>query len=211
MRASRLSRLSSRVRRLVVLLAAAPGCGGCLAVPFQVYVADPAAGTPVYSTCTFNHHVPAATAFEVDGVTVLISLAQTIGPRTIELRLDIPAGRTVVFEDNVIRVDFHSKQAPLEARFPNVSLVDHPVRPTETEAIREYLLPTTMPLVGERIVRGPSLAWDKHFWIGTRVDVGNADEFWVELPPFTINGVAAPVPPLRFQRRMLWGIALMNC
>src|SRR5581483_1058823 len=177
-------------------------CSACAPVPVHRYVADVPDGELVYASCPLNKHVPTGVLFERDGVHVEVSIDKDLRRDYIEVRLDVPDGKTVVLQNGTVTLRRDRSQVTHESEFPNVSLVSAPIINSYSHAPRaeERLLPIRTPLVGEHFNDG-ALSWDKHFWLATYVDTGSAEDIWVTLPAFTINGTPTNVAPLHFRRR----------
>lgn len=188
-------------------------CSACAPVPVHGYVADVPDGEIVYSSCPFNKHVPMGVAFERDSVRVQVSIFRDKRRDYVEVWLQIPAGKAVALQNGTVTV--RRDRAPLahDSSFPNVSLVSNPIVNSYSHApgAQERLLAIGTPLVGERLTDAGGYSWDKNFWLATYIDTGSADDIWVTLPAFTINGVPADVAPLHFRRELIILVALINC
>ena len=202
---------NSMSTRIATLLAAAAGAA-CVPVPMHVYVADGTVGSLVYAECSLNHHVPVAVRMAQQKVHALVSLVQTGTMRHVEVRFDVPPGKTLTLQADGVRVDRRTSQPVLEARIPNVSRVDTPAVNSyrELPALKEQMLPVRAPLVGGRIEMG-SRSSDRHYWIAARVDTEGADDVWVTLPALTVNDVAVAFPEVHFQRRLIAAVFVINC
>lgn len=191
---------------------AALACAACAPIPLHVYVADGLDGSLEYSTCSFNKHVPVAVTVARGGVRSRVSLVQADTRGFVEVRFDVPDGKTLILKDSVVRVDRRDARPVLEATIPNISKVDTPSINSYSDlpALKALMLPVGTPLEGGRLVIGKS-SWDRHYWIAARVDTEAADEVWVTLPPLTVNGVPASLPEIHFQRKLVVAVALINC
>jgi hypothetical protein len=202
------------MRHLLALLIAFAtiACAGCAPVPQRLYVADAPDGELVYASCPLNKHVPVGVAFERDGVHLQVSLSKYAGRDYVEVRFDIPDGRTIVLQSGTVQVRRDASSLAQESVFPNVSLVDTPIVNSYSGGplAEQWRLPIDAPLVGARFVDGP-LTWDKHFWLATYVATASADDVWVSLPAFTINGRPANLAPIHFRSKRVIIIALINC
>jgi len=178
----------------------------------HVYAPDVPGGKVLYSTCTFNSHVPVGISIGAAGIEVMLSLAKHDGRDFAEARFDVPEGKTVVLQDSSVQLDTAEPRTSTRAEFPAVSLVDTPIVNlfSVVPAVRMQQLPTTAPLVGQRVTIG-SLSSARHFWLATYVDTASADDVWLTLPRFTVNDIPASLPPLHFHRQTVVAIAVFNC
>jgi hypothetical protein len=176
------------------------------------YVADVPDGEIVYSQCPFNKHVPTGVALERDGVRMQVSIFRNQGRDFIQVWLQVPEGKTVVLQNGTVTVRRDRSQLAHDSAFPNVSLVDNPIVNSYSRGpgVQEQRLAIGVPLVGERLTSG-GYSWDKNFWLATYVDTASADDIWVTLPAFTINGAPANIAPLHFHRKLIIEVALINC
>ena len=208
------AKTGSILKRIATLLAgvAAVVCAACVPVPTHVYVADGAVGSLVYSECSLNSHVPAAVSLVQQEVHALVSLVQAGRGRYVEVRFDVPPGKTLALQGDGVRVDRRTSQPVLEARIPNVSRVDTPGinSYSDVPALRAQMLPVRAPLVGGRIEAG-SRSSDRHYWIAARVDADGADDVWVTLPAVTVNDLAVVFPEVHFQHRLIVAVLVVNC
>ena len=191
------------------MLLAAAACAGCVALPMHVYVADEAAGSPVYERCSFNPNVPVGVKVAVPGLEAIVSVTEEDDHGFVRVRFDVPQGRTLVLQEAFVRVDAGNGQPALRASIPNVNPTA-PARYPETEAMKKLLLPVDAPLPGGRLNLDRSSS-DRHYWIAARVDGQLADDVRVTLPAFSLDGVVASFPELRFHRRFVVGTAIFNC
>ncbi len=200
------------IMKRVAAATAALALAACAPVPMHFYVADEAAGSLVYSTCSFNKHVPLAVSLEREGVRAIVKLVEQDTRGFVEVRFDVPPGKTLVFRDHVVRIDRRDSRPVLEASIPNVSKVDTPHINSYSElpGVRKLMLPVGTPLEGGRIVMGP-MSSDRHYWIAARVDAEAADDVWVTLPSITVNGAPADLAEIHFKRRLLVAVATINC
>lgn len=197
-----------RVSSLLLVLAAT----GCIPHPMQVYSPDASAGQIVYSSCALNSQVPVGVRVAAADVDATVSLARHSGRSYVEMRLDVPEGKTVVLQDAIVKVATADPQASSQAEFPVVSLVDTPIVNNDSAepAVRQFRLSTTAPLVGRRIQAGKT-SFNRHFWLATYVETTSAREVWLTLPSFTVNGTPASLPRLHFLRQAVLAMAVFNC
>lgn len=191
------------------MLLAAAVCAGCVALPMHVYVADEAAGSSVYERCSFNPNVPAGVKVAVPGLEAVVSVTEEGGHGVVRVRFDVPEGRTLILRQAVVRIDARNAEPVLSASIPGVNPAA-PARYPETEAMQKLLLPVDAPLPGGRLDLG-RLSSDRHYWIAAHVQGRLADDVWIALPAFSLDGVAAGFPELHFHRRFMVGTALFNC
>lgn len=198
-----------RSRVFLPLLLALAGCAPMLR---HDYVAQAPGGQIVHSACSFNAHVPVGIRFKVSGIEALVSLARQAGTPTVEVRLDVPEGQTVTLADGLLRIRTSKPDTSSQAEFAFVSLVDTPIvnNSSPVPGMAQHRLPITAPLVGQRIAAGTASS-DRHFWLATQVVTQDAEDLWLTLPAFRINGVAASLPTIHFQRQSVVAIGLINC
>lgn len=198
--------------RLFAACLMALAAAGCAVFPMHVYVADERDGRLLYSNCALNRHVPDGILVERRGVEALVSLRQGGSLKYVEVRLDIPPGRTVVLGGDTIRID-RGPSGVLDARFPNVSRVDSPAinSYSSTPSLQQQQLPVETPLVGGTIRAGTSAASKKHYWLAAKVDVEAVDRLSIALPSMRIDGVDTRFPVLGFERRLIVATAVFNC
>jgi len=178
----------------------------------QVYVPNALGGKVLYSPCTFNTHLPIAISVSTAGVEAVVSLAKHGGREYVEVRLEIPEGKTLVLQENSIQLDTADPQSSGRIEFPVVSLVDTPIVNIYSALpdIRPRQLPTTAPLVGGQVAAG-LLSSGRYFWLATFVETASAKDVWLTLPRVTVNGVPSSFPQLHFHRQPVMAIALFNC
>jgi len=191
------------------MLLVAAACAGCVVLPMHVYVADEAAGSPVYELCSFNPDVPVGVKVEVPGLEAVVSVTEEGDHGVVRVRFDVPEGRTLILRETVVRIDARNAEPALSASIPNVNPAA-PARYPETEAMQKLLLPVDAPLPGGRLNLG-RFSSDRHYWVAARVHGRLADDVWITLPAFSLDGVVAGFPELHFQRRLMVGRALFNC
>jgi hypothetical protein len=78
-------------------------CCACAPLPMRVYVADAAQSDLIYSSCSFNTHIPIAVKLHAGPVLATLSLSKNDDRPYVQLQLDIPEGVTLVFQDDVVR------------------------------------------------------------------------------------------------------------
>lgn len=196
--------------RWLTLLALTVACAACAPVPQHRYVADVPEDSLVYSSCPPNKHVPVGALFTVDGVHATVGLF-TAGDRDyVEVQFDVPPGKTLTLQSAVLRLargGLTRDSVIANVSAANVRIEDrYRTRP----ALQSVLLPATTPMVGGRVGDG-AFASDKHFWLATYVDAAKADDVWITLPPFSINGTPERLEPVHFKRRLITIIAMINC
>jgi hypothetical protein len=184
----------------------------CVPVPMQVYAPDVPGGKVIYSSCAFNSHVPIGVSVSAAGIEAIVSLGSHEGRPYLEARLDIPEGKTLTLQDGIVEIATTDPQSSGRAEFAVVSLVDTPIvnNYSAVPGLREQRLAITAPLVGKSTMAG-NVAFDRHFWLATYVETASAQDVWLTLPRFTINGVSASLPPLHFRCRPVVVAAVVNC
>lgn len=202
-------------KRLTRLLAMSIGtwvATGCVPVPAPIYAPDPAQGRPLFLSCAINKSVPGGIELQVDGVLAQVDLNQRSSRGYVEVRLDVPPGKTVRWQSDLVSIVLHDGRPPVQARFPNISLVDSPaINSFDTPpALAQYIVPVQTPMVGGSIPLGTRL-WPRHFWMAARVDTGRAPTVTVTLPDMTVNDVPARFPALDFHRSVFVVLTPLNC
>ena len=185
---------------------------GCAPLPMQVYVPNAPGGNVLFSPCTLNTHLPIGISVSAAGVEAVVSLAKHGGREYVELRLEIPEGKTLALQESTIQLDTADPQSSRRIELPAVSLVDTPIVNINSAVpdIRQRQLPTMAPLVGGQVVAG-RLSSGRYFWLATYVETASAKDVWLTLPRVTINGVLSSFPQLHFHRQPVIAIALFNC
>ena len=194
------------------LLMAATATTACVPLVAPLYVANPAQGKLLFSDCSINGNVPDGIELRIDGVLVRVKLEQAFSRRFVEVRFDVPADRTVQLQSDVVEIDLHDGQPPIETHYPNISLVDSPgVNSFDTPpALARYMVPVYSPMPGGAMTTA-SREWSKHYWMAVRVDTEGADAVSIALPGMLINGVPARLPKLGFRRSRFAILVPLNC
>ena len=111
-----------------------------------------------------------------------------------------------------MQIDLHGGRPPIQARYPNVSLVDSPgMHSFDTPAaLARYMVPTQAPMVGSTTVSG-NQQWPRHFWMAARVDTERAEWVTLTLPGMLVDGVPVTLPGLDFRRSRYAVMAPLNC
>jgi hypothetical protein len=132
------------------------------------------------------------------------------------LIFEAPAGYIVQMKSD--RVDYLHGPARNRASavFSEIGLVANPIlaRHRDIPNTASRVQPIFDPIVGATF---PNHAKDAtsfpnhNFWLATHIDIPPADEVWVTLPAFTVNGVRSQLPEIHFRQERLLGVALINC
>ncbi|MEJ8847764.1 hypothetical protein [Variovorax rhizosphaerae] len=204
--------MNLRKLRLGALLLPGILCIACAPIPVSLYVADAAQGKTIHSSCSINKSVPEGIEVDLQGLQAQVKLVQAFSNGYLEVRLDVPPGMTVQLDDATVTIVRGNGRPPLEARYPNISLVDTPGINSfsGSPALAKYMVPVRTPLVGGSTVIGRQV-WNKHYWMAARLDTEGAPEVSVTLPDLTINGLPARFPALRFHRELFVVLAPFNC
>ena len=202
------------LRRLGLGALLVPGflCIGCAPVPVSLYVADATQGKTIHSSCSINKSVPEGIEVDLRGLHAQVKLVQAFSNGYLEVRLDVPQGMTVQLDDATVTIVRGNGRSPMEARYPNISLVDAPGINSfsGSPALAKYMVPVRTPLIGGRSVIGRRV-WNNHYWMAARLDTEGARDVSVTLPGLTINGSPARFPALRFHRELFVVLAPFNC
>jgi hypothetical protein len=115
-------------------------------------------------------------------------------------------------QEGAVQVETREPNTLSRAGFPLVSLVDNPIvnNFSTVPGVSEQHVPITTALVGERVVIGGA-SYPRHFWLATYVESASAQDVWLTLPRFTVNGVATSPPRVHFRRRTVLAVAVFNC
>jgi len=194
----------------LTLIALALACVACAPVPQHRYVADVPEDSLVYASCPANKHVPVGALFTVDGVHATVGLFRAGDRDYVEVQFDVPPGKTLTLQSDVLKLTQGSLTR--DSVVPNVSTDNYRIedRYSTNPALQKGMLPATAPMVGGTVGTG-ALISDKHYWLATYVDAAAADDVWITLPPFSINGSPAGLEPIHFKRRLIMIIAMINC
>ncbi len=192
------------VARCLVALACAL-CSACVPFPAHVYLPDPAGGTIEASSCTIPQ-LPYGIRVEAEGMTALVSLHTASRGDYVEVRYDVPVGRTLVLAEPRVRIDGRDGSPRAEATFPKVSPFDSPASNYDSPVLGPRMLAVDSPLAG-RLRYGHPV----HYWIAARFAGALPDVAWVELPPFSLDGRAGAFAPVRFDRKLRVILGVFNC
>jgi hypothetical protein len=185
-------------------------CGACAPVPQHRYVADVPKDSVVYASCPANKHVPVGALFTVDGVHATVGLFRAGNRDYVEVQFDVPPGTTLTLQSAVLKLTHGT--VTNDSVIPNVSIGNYRIedRYSTNPAMQKDMPPATTPMVGGRVGEG-EFESDKHYWLATYVDAAKADDVWITLPPFSINGTPERLDPIHFKRRLITIIAMINC
>ncbi len=197
------------IARAMVAMAASATLAGCVVFPIHVYVADAAGGTPVYERCSLNPHVPVGVMVERPGLHATVSLVQQYDGGFVAVQCDLPKRQTMVLRETTIVIDARDGKAPLGATIPYVNPVG-PAGYPEPLAVLKRVIPVDAEMKGGRLPMGDASS-DRHYWVAGRFDGHLADEVWVTLPAFTLNGVPQELPAIHFDKRFMIARGLFNC
>jgi hypothetical protein len=193
-------------------LASAVAVAGCVPLPAQVYVPDLAGGKLQHSSCAFNTHVPTGVSLSVQDIDLTVSLGRHEGRHFVEVRFDVPEGKVLQIVEPTAQIATGVPATSVQVRFPKVSLVDTPIMNSFSNepSVQQTQLPTAAKLVGQRVSAGGT-SFNRHFWLATYVEIGDAEDVWVTLAAPVVNGIHVPVPSIHFHRQSMTVVALFNC
>jgi len=193
-------------------LLAAMATTACVPLVVPLYSADPAQGKVLFSDCAITKNTPDGIELQIDGVLAQVKLQQAVPRGFVEVRLDVPTNKTVQLQSDVVEIDLHDGRPPVEARYPNISLVDSPgVNSFDTPpALARYMVPVQTPMLGGASTMGGRV-WLKHYWMAARVDTEGAPAVTLTLPGMIIDGTPARFPDLNFHRGLFVVVAPLNC
>lgn len=194
------------------LLMAAMATTACVPLVAPRYSADPAQGKTLFAGCAINRNVPDGIELQIDGVLAQVKLEQAVSRGFVEVRFDVPTNKTVQLQSDVVEIDLHDGRPPIEARYPNISLVDSPgMHSFDTPpALARYMVPVQTPMLGGTIKTGDR-EWPRHFWMAVRVDTEGADAVSITLPRMLVDGMPAQAPRLNFRKSFFAILAPLNC
>jgi hypothetical protein len=192
------------------------GLAACVPIPLRIYVPEAPDGRIVYSSCAYNKHVPNGMEFTINKVKATVSIQRLENRQFIELIFEAPADYIVQMKSD--RVDYVHGPARNRATalFNEIGLVANPIlaRHRNIPNIASRVQPVFDPIAGATFPNKVTDATSfphRNFWLATYIDVSPADEVWVTLPAFTVNGVNTLLPEIHFRQEHLLGVALMNC
>jgi len=197
-------------------------CGGlaaCAPWPREVVEASAPGGRTVASSCLFNGHVPEGVAVSAGDVELQVSARPAVqrdgtspaGDLELELRLEVPAGVTVRFAQRPLKVEVAGPVHRTQATFLSVGRVASPLQRPPPQALAGPVEQgLEMPLVGatRSVASGPS---GRLFWLATRLETHAAAAVELRLPTLQVDGRAWQPPPITLRRRLVMGVALLNC
>lgn len=206
--ALRVRRACGRAAGLALTLALT----ACAPMPLVVYEPDVVGGTVLHSSCAFNGHVTSGVGFEVGGLAAKANLLPDAEGDLLVLQLEVPAGRTARWREATVAVATREPDSAASARLARVLLVDAAPGRMVVEApeLAPYRLPWDARLEGGHFVHGP-VEFDRRFWMAVRLPSLEAEQVAVTLPAFEIDGRIVTWPLLRFHRRTIVAVALINC
>ena len=184
----------------------------CAPLPQQIYVPRAEGGTVEYSTCAFNSHVPVGLVLDGHGVRAHVQLAERAGHWYVEMRLEVPEGKTLILQSSRIAIRAINPSESFIADFPTASLVDNPIvnSTSSVPEVRKRQLSPTAMLVGGSVQAGNSSS-NRNFWFANYFGKTSAEEIVVTLPSFTVNEKPYSLPPVHFTRTSMVVVALLNC
>ncbi len=177
-------------------------------LPTHVWVADAAAGTPVYEQCSLTPHLPAGVMVERPHLQAIVSIVAQQGG-LLRVQFDLPEGTTAVLRDDTIRIDTRDGTPPRLARIPHVNPVA-PARSPETPVIQKLVLPVEAPMLGGRLRMGTASS-NRHYWIAAPLGELPSGDVWVTLPELSVDGTPTRFEPIHFARQFAIGRGLFNC
>jgi hypothetical protein len=159
-----------------------------------------------------NGHLPDGIVFTREGVPVTVGLGKNHGRDYVYVGLEIPEGKTVVLRTYAIKLDRRDSRPARESVFPNISPVGTPILTSYSRepALQKEMLPVNTPLVGSTTV-DHAMVLHKNFWFAAYIEPASAQDIWITLPEFTINGIPIVLKDIHFQRRLMILVALINC
>ena len=182
---------------------------GCVVFPTHVYVPDAADGKLVYERCSLNPYVPIGVMVERPGLQATVSLVQQRDGGYVAVQFDLPEHHVLALRQDTIVIDAKGGDQP--TRTASIRYVN-PIGPAyyDFPEVQKRVLPWDTELKGGRIDLGTA-SFDRHYWIAGRFVGRVADEVWVTLPRFALDGVVQELPALHFDRQLMIARGLFNC
>ena len=181
---------------------------GCVVVPTHVYVADAAAGMPVYERCSLTPELPMGVKVQRPHLQAIVSIVHQQGD-LVRVQFDIPEGTTLILRERTIRIDAKDGTAPRLGPIASINPVA-PARYPETPVIQKLVMPVDAPMRGGRLQMGSNSS-DKHYWIAAPLEDLPADDVWITLPELSVDGVPTKFEEIHFVRRFAIGLGMFNC
>ena len=202
--------------QILLTLCLGLGLAACVPIPLRIYVPEAPDGRIVYSSCAYNKHVPNGIEFTINKVKATVSIQRLENRQFIELIFEVPADYIVQMKSDRLDYVHGLTRNRASAAFNEIGLVANPIlaRHRKIPDIASRVQPVFDPIVGETFPKKATHATSfphRNFWLATYIDISPADEVWVTLPTFTVNGVNTFLPEIHFRRELLVGVALMNC
>jgi hypothetical protein len=159
-----------------------------------------------------NKHLPEGIAFTREGVRVTVRLGKQGSRDYVDVRLEIPAGKTVVLRSHTIKLDRRDSRPVQESVLPNINPVGPAIVSSYSgnPAWQKEMLPVDTPLAGSTTI-DHAMVLHKNFWFAAYIDPMSAQDIWITLPQLTINGKPVGVEDVHFKRRLMILVALINC
>lgn len=188
----------------------------CVPIPLRVYVPEAPDGRPVYSSCAYNKHVPNGIEFSIDKVKATVSIQRLESRQFVELIFEAPADYVVQMKSDRVDYVHGAARNRASAVFNEIGLVANPIlaRHRNVPDIASRVQPVFDPIVGVTFpnkVTNATLFPHRNFWLATYIGISPADEVWITLPAFTVNGVHTLLPEIHFREERVLGVALINC
>jgi hypothetical protein len=191
-------------------LALALTASACAPLPTTRYVPVADERNIVYSSCSFNSHVPLGVRLPVGAASATIKAVAHEGRHYLDLRLDVPPGTALQFDGDAAQLT--TQGATRALRLPAMRLVDAPVWQTQDDAplLRDAFVPIQTAMPGGE-VGPPTMRSPRHYWVAVPLGSSPGSEFEVALPPLVENGQQAHRLLARFRSQAVVVVALMNC
>jgi hypothetical protein len=118
----------------------------------------------------------------------------------------------IVLRTDAIKLDRRDTRPVQESVLPNISPMGPAIVPgySRGPAWQKEMLPTNTQLVGSTTVDAFTVL-QKHFWFAAYIEPVSAQDIWITLPEFTVNGIPVGLEDIHFQRRLMIMVALINC
>jgi hypothetical protein len=130
----------------------------------------------------------------------------------VDVQLEIPEGKTVVLRTYAIKLDRRDSRPARESVLPNINPVGPAIVTSYSRdpAWQKVMLPMNTQLVGSTTA-DHAMVLHKNFWFAAYIEPASAQDIWITLPEFTINGIPVGLEDIHFQRRLMILVALINC
>lgn len=160
--------------------------------------------------CPMNKHIPYEIRLSQQNIRVFTRLGRHKGKRYIEIRFEVPEGKTVKFAGTSAQVFWNGTNQSIKVEFGKI--FDSPFYSVieASDLIQVKMMDIHEPMVGESkmTIIGER---DKTYWLGAYLELPDSNKIQIILPKFMVNEELVTLPEIQFHRRWTIGFALINC